>query len=381
MGGSWRPVPATPVGGSPATAPGRRQACEKRYRCSRCAAAAAHAGSLRDLRGVQSASGTPDAAPAAPRDAVDRSMAGCPQPAPHAARDQPHPKLAPGIPSAPAPELAPGGSHAGTGARAPGRIRSAGTEAAGHDLAGGTGAAGCHPGAGIRTADHHASARRHPGKRSPTRRPLAQAAQRHGIYLSAWSAAGRLPEFLEFLQQHGLNSFVVDLKDDSGYLTYDSELALASRAGSRTWSHQAGRAGSGGARSGHLRHRADGGVQGPVPVPLAGSPAGGMGPGTGRSLALSRPGGAAAEPASTAGGRRHYGHRRYGQGYRPRPGACYRAARVLGRSLRGRGLEIQRCGGRRDSGTRGGRNSVRLHSLPLQTVRSSAPGTATGAPV
>ena len=67
--------------------------------------------------------------------------------------------------------------------------------------------------------------------RTAARRPLAQAAQRHGIYLSAWSAAARLPEFLEFLRQHGLNSFVVDLKDDSGYLTYDSTLPLAHELG------------------------------------------------------------------------------------------------------------------------------------------------------
>ena len=66
---------------------------------------------------------------------------------------------------------------------------------------------------------------------APAPRPLAHAAQRHGIYLSAWSAAGRLPEFLEFLRQHGLNSFVVDLKDDSGYLTYDSVLPLAHEMG------------------------------------------------------------------------------------------------------------------------------------------------------
>ena len=66
---------------------------------------------------------------------------------------------------------------------------------------------------------------------APAPGPLAHAAQRHGIYLSAWSAAARLPEFLEFLQEHGLNSFVVDLKDDSGYLTYDSELPLAHELG------------------------------------------------------------------------------------------------------------------------------------------------------
>ena len=61
--------------------------------------------------------------------------------------------------------------------------------------------------------------------------PRARAAQRNGIYLSAGSAAARLPEFLEFLRHHGLNSFVVDLKDDSGYLTYDSAVPLAHEMG------------------------------------------------------------------------------------------------------------------------------------------------------
>lgn len=67
--------------------------------------------------------------------------------------------------------------------------------------------------------------------RDPERHPRARAAQRNGIYLSAGSAAARLPEFLEFLRHHGLNSFVVDLKDDSGYLTYDSAVPLAREMG------------------------------------------------------------------------------------------------------------------------------------------------------
>ena len=68
-------------------------------------------------------------------------------------------------------------------------------------------------------------------ERTPEPRPRAVAAQRHGIYLSAWSAAARLPEFLRFLRRHGLNSFVVDLKADDGYLTYDSTLPLAHEMG------------------------------------------------------------------------------------------------------------------------------------------------------
>ena len=123
-------------------------------------------------------------------------------------QDRPHPQLAPGIPAAPAPEPE---QPVTTSLAVP--ERRAATPAAESEPPITTPARVVIP------------------EYVPTRRPLAQAAQRHGIYLSAWSAAARLSEFLEFLQQHGLNSFVVDLKDDSGYLTYDSELALAHELG------------------------------------------------------------------------------------------------------------------------------------------------------
>lgn len=58
-----------------------------------------------------------------------------------------------------------------------------------------------------------------------------QASQRFGIYLSAWQASSQLPQYLEFLQQHDLNSFVVDLKDDNGNLNYDSNVTLAHELG------------------------------------------------------------------------------------------------------------------------------------------------------
>ena len=61
--------------------------------------------------------------------------------------------------------------------------------------------------------------------------PRAVAADRHGIYLRADTAARRLPEVLAFLQQHGLNSLVVDFKDDTGQIAYDSRLPLAHRLG------------------------------------------------------------------------------------------------------------------------------------------------------
>ena len=156
------------------------------------AAAAAGAAIPHDRRGVAPASGVPAAPPAAPSDAEPRQGE---QRAARAATapERRNPLMAPGIPAAPPPET---GRPVATPAPAP--------------------APPVTTPARVVIPEH-----------VPARRPLAHAAQRHGIYLSAWSAAARLPEFLEFLQQHGLNSFVVDLKDDSGYLTYDSELALA----------------------------------------------------------------------------------------------------------------------------------------------------------
>ena len=61
--------------------------------------------------------------------------------------------------------------------------------------------------------------------------PRAAAAGRHGIYLRADTAARRLPQVLAFLQQHGLDSLVVDFKDDEGQIAYDSRLPLAQQLG------------------------------------------------------------------------------------------------------------------------------------------------------
>lgn len=53
-----------------------------------------------------------------------------------------------------------------------------------------------------------------------------------GIYLSAEQARpANLAKHLEFIETHGLNSLVVDFKDDFGYLTYDSSLERAKAAG------------------------------------------------------------------------------------------------------------------------------------------------------
>lgn len=51
------------------------------------------------------------------------------------------------------------------------------------------------------------------------------------IYLNAYNARGaRLEEHLKFLKEHDFNAIVVDVKDDWGRLTYDSELELPRKA-------------------------------------------------------------------------------------------------------------------------------------------------------
>jgi hypothetical protein len=51
-----------------------------------------------------------------------------------------------------------------------------------------------------------------------------------GIYLNPWQAANNLDAHLQFVLDHGMNSIIVDFKDDTGYLTYDSQLEIARRA-------------------------------------------------------------------------------------------------------------------------------------------------------
>jgi hypothetical protein len=61
--------------------------------------------------------------------------------------------------------------------------------------------------------------------RAARRRELA--ANRIGIYLAAPNATvEKMPAYFDYLQRHGLNSIVVDLKDDYGRITYDTSLAL-----------------------------------------------------------------------------------------------------------------------------------------------------------
>lgn len=61
---------------------------------------------------------------------------------------------------------------------------------------------------------------------------IERAADRTGFYLSPYNARGdRLNRYLDILEANGLNSFVVDVKDDRGVITYDSELPQARRIG------------------------------------------------------------------------------------------------------------------------------------------------------
>ena len=52
---------------------------------------------------------------------------------------------------------------------------------------------------------------------------MAAAAGKFGIYVSSrWAAGPRLQTHLDFLKAQGLNSIVLDFKDDDGYLTYNT---------------------------------------------------------------------------------------------------------------------------------------------------------------
>ncbi len=53
------------------------------------------------------------------------------------------------------------------------------------------------------------------------------AAGKYGIYLNANSVGNsRFDEHVAFMKEHGINSFVVDMKDDQGRITYDTRLNL-----------------------------------------------------------------------------------------------------------------------------------------------------------
>ena len=61
---------------------------------------------------------------------------------------------------------------------------------------------------------------------------MAAAAGKFGIYVSSrWASGERLKTHLAFLKAQGLNSIVLDFKDDEGYLTYNTALAEPRRIG------------------------------------------------------------------------------------------------------------------------------------------------------
>ena len=63
-------------------------------------------------------------------------------------------------------------------------------------------------------------------------RRLQAAADHHGMYIGPWHATGeRLQNHLDFMEKNGLDSIVIDIKDDFGYLTYDSKLELPNSLG------------------------------------------------------------------------------------------------------------------------------------------------------
>jgi hypothetical protein len=61
---------------------------------------------------------------------------------------------------------------------------------------------------------------------------MAAAADKYGIYVSSHQATGKfLQGHIDFLKAQGMNSMVLDFKDDFGYLTYDTNLAIPRRIG------------------------------------------------------------------------------------------------------------------------------------------------------
>lgn len=71
-------------------------------------------------------------------------------------------------------------------------------------------------------------------KADPARmRRLKAASNRYGIYVNPSNASGEaLIKHLDFCLEHGMNSITVDMKDDWGWITYDSELELVAEVGS-----------------------------------------------------------------------------------------------------------------------------------------------------
>ncbi|MGA2763254.1 MAG: putative glycoside hydrolase [Spirochaetia bacterium] len=61
---------------------------------------------------------------------------------------------------------------------------------------------------------------------------MAAAADKYGIYLSSFHATGKLLQsHFDFIKSQGMNSVVLDFKDDFGFLTYDTNLAIPRKIG------------------------------------------------------------------------------------------------------------------------------------------------------
>jgi len=61
---------------------------------------------------------------------------------------------------------------------------------------------------------------------------LKAASDKYGIYVSSyWASGDRLQRHLAFLKAQGLNSLVVDCKEDNGYVTYNTQLEAPQQIG------------------------------------------------------------------------------------------------------------------------------------------------------
>ncbi len=91
------------------------------------------------------------------------------------------------------------------------------------------------PGTGTWTANRELPPARRLDDEARARRTLAEG--RTGIYLAAHHATtAKLPAYLALLKEHGMNSIIVDFKDDFGALRYHSNLEVPRAAGAvRPW--------------------------------------------------------------------------------------------------------------------------------------------------
>ncbi len=63
----------------------------------------------------------------------------------------------------------------------------------------------------------------------------ARASNKFGLYVSSQHAHGKLLDsYIEFAKANGLNSMVVDFKDDFGFVAYDTKLEMPGRIGARS---------------------------------------------------------------------------------------------------------------------------------------------------